>query len=209
MPTRQKHEIAERQEGGAASDGQEPIGASVAGRERMVPDQPAPSNPTSRPAPATPAKRMDEHTKACRDYAASLRSGWERDYAGAIAAARKNDAARLVDLLRAERPLTSADFEALADYVEELHRPPGREGDPSLREKARETQALLDFFLPRLRSRDGLSRKIAPEEVREWIYLYVCGVNPQIPDKADVQKLKEVETLREHIRKGRHRKPAP
>ena len=209
MPTRQKHEIAERQEGDAVSDAQEPIGASVDGQERKVPDQPAPSNLASqRPAPATPAKRMDEHTKACRDYAASARSAWERDYAEAIAAARENHATRLVDLLRAERPLTSADFEALADYVEELHRPPGREGDPSLHQKAWEAQALLDWILPRLRSKDGL-RKNVPEEVREWIYQYICGITPPNPDEVDERKMKQVDRLREYIRKGRHRKPAP
>ena len=56
--------------------------------------------------------------KAIRQRDAELRSGWEHNYIEAIKAARRGKSARLVDLLRAYRPLSEADFDKLADFVE-------------------------------------------------------------------------------------------
>jgi hypothetical protein len=139
------------------------------------------------------------HTKACLVSEAIARSGLETDYAEAVAQARAGDAKRLLDLLRAGRPPD----EHLVDYFEELHRGRGREGDPSLREKAREAETLLSCFLPRLR------RETVPYKLREGVYEYVCGINPLNPVEVNEQKMKQVDRLREYIRKGRHRKPAP
>jgi hypothetical protein len=138
-------------------------------------------------------------TKACLDAEAIARSAWEADYAEAIVAARTGDAKRLLDLLRARRPPD----EHLVKYIEELHRGRGQEGDPSLREKARQAEILLGCFLPRL------GRKTMPNKLRERVYEYVCGINPLNPDEFNEQKMKQVERVREYIRKGRHRKPAP
>jgi hypothetical protein len=57
--------------------------------------------------------------KVLRRRDADLRSAWGDNYARAIdEAAITGDVARLVDLLRLYRPLTDANFDKLADYVE-------------------------------------------------------------------------------------------
>ena len=53
---------------------------------------------------------------------AYLRSAWEHDYAGALEDARKENVARLVDLLRAERVLTEPYFDDLEQFSLGLNR---------------------------------------------------------------------------------------
>jgi hypothetical protein len=82
--------------------------------------------------------------KARRDHEAYLRSAWEHDYGAAIEAARSGDVARLVDLLRARRPLTDDDFDRLADYIEATaKRGRGRERNEAVHEAARLAEALM------------------------------------------------------------------
>jgi hypothetical protein len=54
--------------------------------------------------------------KALRESEAASRSGWDT-YAGAIAAARAGDVGRLIDLLRARRPLCATDRKDLINYI--------------------------------------------------------------------------------------------
>jgi hypothetical protein len=142
--------------------------------------------------------------KARRAYEAHLRSAWERDYAGAIEAAQSGDAARLVDLLRAERTPTGNDFQRLADYVERLHRKPGRTEDATVHNNASVADAIFDHF------RLATGRTGVPEKVRQRVYYYVCGINPEMVDHperlddVDAEKLVAVAKLSERIRKGRH-----
>jgi hypothetical protein len=70
--------------------------------------------------------------KALRFRDADLVSAWERDYSGAVKAAIASDLKRLVNLLRAHRPLGDDDFDALADYLEAIvkHGPPRRHDTP-------------------------------------------------------------------------------
>lgn len=142
--------------------------------------------------------------KARRAYEAHLRSAWEHDYAGAIEAAKSGDAARLVDLLRGERTPTSNDFRRLADYVEGLHRKPGRTQDATVYNDALVTEAIFDLF------RLATGRTDVPDKVRQRVYYYVCGIDPEMVDyperlnDADAEKLGAVAKLSERIRKGRH-----
>ena len=57
---------------------------------------------------------MSELGKARRVYEAGLRSGWD-SYPGAIEAARRGDVSRLVDCLRACKPLT--DCVSFVDFI--------------------------------------------------------------------------------------------
>jgi hypothetical protein len=142
--------------------------------------------------------------KARRAYEADLHSAWEHDYAGAIEAAQSGDAARLVDLLRAERTPTSNDFQRLADYVERLHRKPGRTGDATVYNNALAAEAIFDHF------RLATGRTDVPDKVRQRVYYYVCGIDPKMVDyperlnDADAKKLGAVAKLSERIRKARH-----
>jgi hypothetical protein len=141
--------------------------------------------------------------KARRGYEADLRSAWERDYTGAIEAAQAGDAARLVDLLRAERTPTGNDFQRLADYVERLHRKPGRAEDATVHNNALIAEAIFDHF------RLATGRTDVPDKVRQRVYYYICGINPEMvnhPERLnDVDaELDAVAKLAEHIRKGRH-----
>jgi len=103
--------------------------------------------------------------KAIRQRDAAARSGWERDYAGAIAEARasenpypkdmsewhawnRNKAFRLIELLRAHRPLidlTDNDLDGLADLFEATMttRGPGAERDEDVHEAARLAETLM------------------------------------------------------------------
>ena len=82
--------------------------------------------------------------KAIRQRGARLRSGWEHDYGGAIADARRNNVARLVDCLRAHKPLTDDDFDRLADYVEmTAKRRRGREQDKDVHDAAQYAENLM------------------------------------------------------------------
>jgi hypothetical protein len=149
----------------------------------------------------------DEKTR--RAYEADLRSAWERDYAGAIEAAQSGDAARLVDLLRAERTPTGNDFQRLADYVERLHRKPGRTEDATVHNNALIAEAIFDKF------RLATGRSSVPDKLRQWVYYYICGLNPELVDHpqrlndVDAEKLGAVAKLAEHIRKGRHAPKRP
>jgi hypothetical protein len=142
--------------------------------------------------------------KARRAYEADLRSAWERAYTGAIKAAQSGDAARLVDLLRAERVPTSNDFQRLGDYVERVHRKPGRTDDTTVHNNALVAEALFDHF------RLATGRTDVPDKVRQRVYYYVCGIKPEKVDyperlnDRDAEKLGAVEKLSERIRKGRH-----
>jgi hypothetical protein len=148
----------------------------------------------------------DDHEleSARRTYDARMRSAWEQDYAGAIKAASRDRAARLIDLLRAERPLTTDDFQRLADYLHYLHRKPGKERDETVHDVALQAEALLDV----VRSVTGRSNIRNGE--RQRIYYYIVGLDPEKADHpeklddADDDKLKLVERVAEHIRKGRH-----
>jgi hypothetical protein len=88
-----------------------------------------------------------------------MRSGWD-SYAGAIADALKpanpydkdmsewrawerNKAFRLVKLLRAYRPLTDDDFDALADLFEMMLRGRGRERDEDVHDAARLAETIM------------------------------------------------------------------
>jgi hypothetical protein len=142
--------------------------------------------------------------KARRAYEADLRSAWERDYTAAIEAAQSGDAARLIDLLRAERTPTSNDFQLLADYVERVHRNPGRTEDATVHNNALAAEAIFDHF------RLATGRSHVPDKVRQRVYYYVCGINPEKVDyperfnDRDAEKLGAVAKLSERIRKGRH-----
>jgi hypothetical protein len=142
--------------------------------------------------------------KARRAYDADLRSAWEHDYAGAIEAAQSGDAARLIDLLRAERTPTSNDFQRLADYVERVHRKPGRTEDATVHNNALVAEALLDHF------RLATGRIDVRDKVRQRVYYYVCGIDPEMVDHperlndVDAEKLGAVAKLSERIRKRRH-----
>lgn len=82
--------------------------------------------------------------KALRWRDADLRSAWERDYDAAIATALAGDAARLVDLLRARRPPTDKDFDALADYIEvTAKRKRGRERNEAVHEAAQLAETIM------------------------------------------------------------------
>jgi len=110
--------------------------------------------------------------KVRRAYEANVRSAWEHDYAGAIEAAQSGDAARLVDLLRAERTPTGNDFQRLADYVERLHREPGRTEDPTVYNNALVADAIFDHFrldgpVYRIRSGNGFTITSAAS-IRRW-----------------------------------------
>jgi hypothetical protein len=59
--------------------------------------------------------RGTEIGKARREREARLRSGWDA-YTAAIEVAGRGDASRLVDLLRARRPLTDDDFDRLTPF---------------------------------------------------------------------------------------------
>jgi hypothetical protein len=142
--------------------------------------------------------------KVRRAYEANMRSAWEHDYAGAIEAAQSGDAARLVDLLRAERTPTGNDFQRLADYVERLYREPGRTEDATVHNNALVADAIFDHF------RLATGRTRVPDKVRQRVYYYICGINPQMVDyperlnNVDAEKLGAVAKLSERIRKGRH-----
>jgi hypothetical protein len=83
--------------------------------------------------------------KALRGHAANQHSGWERDYSAAIEAARAGDVARLAYLLRAHRPLTDADFDGLADYVEATaKRGRGRDRNAAVHDAWRSFRAFMD-----------------------------------------------------------------
>ena len=114
---------------------------------------------------------------------------------------------RLVDLLRGQRRLTDTDYQELADYIESLHRRPGRERDATVQDRALQAQAIVDFMC------DAMDRQTLPEKVRQRIYHYVCGIDPgkvDHPDKLDdADALDDVAKVSEHIRKGRHRKTVP
>jgi hypothetical protein len=82
--------------------------------------------------------------KALRGHEAYLRSAWEHDYGAAIEAARAGVVTRLVDLLRARRPLTDDDFDLLADYVEETaKRRRGRERNDAVHDAMRLAEAIM------------------------------------------------------------------
>lgn len=102
--------------------------------------------------------------KALRERDADLRSAWEHDYTAAIAAALAGDAARQVDLLRARRPLTDGDFDALADYVEATaKRGRGRERNEPVHAAAQIAEAIMDVFPGNV-----------ADEVREAVIGYAC-----------------------------------
>ena len=105
---------------------------------------------------------LTELGRALRERDADLRSGWERDYGGAIRAALAGDAARLLDLLRAHRrpvtadALTDVDLDRLADFIEvTAKRPPGRERDPAVHAAARIAATLLSTRAERCLPRCG------------------------------------------------------
>jgi hypothetical protein len=82
---------------------------------------------------------------------AQLRSAWERDYAGALDDAKGGKIARLIDLLRAHRPLAEADFDGLADYVEATAKRFHRQRNVRVHRAANLAEAILTVA-PRSRS---------------------------------------------------------
>jgi hypothetical protein len=82
---------------------------------------------------------------------AQLRSGWEHDYAGALDDAKAGKIARLIDLLRAHRPLGEADFDGLADYVEATAKRFHRQRNVRVHRAANLAEAILTVA-PRSRS---------------------------------------------------------
>ena len=88
-----------------------------------------------RPPPGKGRKRalqgLTPVGKALRFRDADLVSAWELDYSGAVKAAIAGDLKRLVNLLRAHRPLGDDDFDALADYLEAIVKHGHRRRDTS------------------------------------------------------------------------------
>jgi hypothetical protein len=127
--------------------------------------------------------------KAIRQRDAAARSGWERDYAGAIAEARasenpypkdmsqwrawnRNKAFRLIELLRAHRPLTDLtgnDLDALADLFEAAMttRRPGAERDEAVHDAAR----LAETLMMAIRRYEGGK---VPDSARTWAIEEAC-----------------------------------
>jgi hypothetical protein len=96
-----------------------------------------------------------ERGRALRQYEAALQSGWEKDYEGAIKVARAGDVKRLVNLLRAHRPLGETDFDLLAYYAATAKRKRGRTRDEFVHKAARFAEAFL-----------GLVRRPVPD----WLF---------------------------------------
>jgi hypothetical protein len=84
--------------------------------------------------------------KALRFRDADLVSAWELDYSGAVKAAIAGDLKRLVNLLRAHRPLGDDDFDALADYLEAIVKHGHRRRDDTIHRATRLAESLLDLF---------------------------------------------------------------
>jgi hypothetical protein len=100
-----------------------------------------------RPAPGKGALQgLTPVGKALRFRDADLASAWERDYSEAVKAAIAGDLKRLVNLLRAHRPLGDDDFDALADYLEAIVKHGHRRRDDTIHRAARLAESLLDLF---------------------------------------------------------------
>jgi len=63
--------------------------------------------------------------KAHRRYVARLASGFENSYAIPISEARKGKPERLVNCLRAQKPLSHDDYDLLAEFVGDRFKPVG------------------------------------------------------------------------------------
>lgn len=59
------------------------------------------------------------------DYEARIRSAWEADYKGAISVLRQGKPERILDLLKARRPLVGDDFDLLGKWIDDQTRPVG------------------------------------------------------------------------------------
>jgi hypothetical protein len=120
-----------------------------------------------RAAARASVKELTPHGKAQREYDAAQRSAWDSYSrsrviisgppnarqcttveAGAIAAARAGDVSRLLDLLRAHRPLAEEnDLDALADYIEATaKRGRGAPRDEPVHEAARLADAIMHIW---------------------------------------------------------------
>jgi hypothetical protein len=94
-------------------------------------------------------KQIDKRSLSTilREEDARLATEWEadRDYAAAIQEAEEGDPTRLINRLRAKRPLPVANYEALARYIERGKRQsgPGAPGNAPMRECARLADLLL------------------------------------------------------------------
>jgi hypothetical protein len=106
--------------------------------------------------------------KAHRSSGATARSAWERDYSGAIGEALKGRTSRLIDLLRARRPLTDDDYERLADYVERTTRGPGKPRNEAAWDAAVLARSLLD-------KADALFDKAGRPLTRDEIVAFACS----------------------------------
>jgi len=128
-------------------------------------------------------RRLKENSKeklvkVIRGSDARVRTGWERDYNGAIEAAFEGDGSRLTDLLRARRTLTDQDYERLADYIELTTRRRGQ----LLKEAARSAARLARILLDRTGSlfdekqqpltRDEIVKR-ACESAKQWTGMHV------------------------------------
>jgi hypothetical protein len=76
---------------------------------------------------------------------ARLRSGWEDNYRGAIAAARGGKPKRLVDCLRARKPPNDDDYDLLADFIAQRFGPVGNRRNRAAHQAAVLLRALKPF----------------------------------------------------------------
>lgn len=129
-------------------------------------------------------KKLTKLGKAIRYRDAGLASAWEPDYGGAIqAAARAGDMKRLLNLLRAHRPLGDCDFDALADYLETMAKLGHRQRDVSVHLAARMAEMIMDA--------DASGR--VPVSVRERAIDIACKqVERETGEELDAERVRDL-----------------
>jgi hypothetical protein len=137
----------------------------------------------ARPPPRKGQKRASQELtplgKALRFNEADLVSAWERDYSGAVQAAIAGDLKRLVNLLRAHRPLGNDDFDAVADYVEATAKHGHRRRDDAIHRAARLAEELKRLYGGRISTgainiacqqlKRETGKAVNPERVRDLL----------------------------------------
>ena len=140
-------------------------------------------------------KKLTDLGKAIRHRDASLVSGWERDYGAAIKAARAGDMKRLLNLLRAHRPLGDGDFDALAAYLETTAKHGHRPRDASVHLAARLAETIMD----------AVTSGRVPDSVRGRAIEIACQqVERETGEELDAERVRD---LLSRPRKRRHSAP--
>jgi hypothetical protein len=128
-------------------------------------------------------KKLTDLGKAIRHRDAGLASGWERDYGAAIEAARAGDMKRLLNLLRAHRPLGDGDFDALAGYLETTAKHGHRQRDASVHLAARVAETIMDA---------NASDRV-PASVRERAIEIACKqVERETGEEVDAERVRDL-----------------